>query len=224
MNSIKHFVFRVLTYCIGLLVLAFGVVFAINSDLGVSPVNSLPYVISLVLGAPLSICVTAVFVFYILLQVIILRKDFKWYNIFQIAFSTIFGVFVDFAKWAVGDFTIPTYFGKLALLAISIVFIAVGISLYLGAKLIPMPMEGLTLALTDKSKRIKFQYMKTIVDSVIVLTSVAISLLCLGTLKGVREGTILTAVLIGKVIDFVQKRLNPLIDKICFPPTEVVGQ
>lgn len=224
MKSIKFFVFRVLTYCIGLLVLAFGVAFAINSDLGVSPVNSLPYVISLVLNVPLSICVTAVFSFYILLQIFVLRKDFKWYNIFQIVFSTIFGVFVDFAKWVVGDFTIPTYFGKLAMLAVSIVFIALGISLYLGAKLIPMPIEGLTMALADKSKKIKFQYMKTIVDSIIVATSIAISLLCLGTLKGVREGTILTAVLLGKVMGFVQKKLSPLIDKICFPQSEAAGR
>ena len=224
MKSTKVFIYRVLTYCIGLLVLAFGVAFAINSDLGVSPVNSLPYVISLVADAPLSICVTTVFSFYILLQILILRKDFKWYNIFQIVFSIIFGVFTDFAKWVVGYYTIPTYFGKLIMLAVSIIFIAVGISLYLGAKLIPMPMEGLTIALADKSKRIKFQYMKTIVDSIIVVISIAISLLYLGNVKGVREGTILTAVLLGKVIGFVQKRFNPLIDKICFPHSDAAGQ
>jgi uncharacterized membrane protein YczE len=220
LKSIKFFVFRVMTYCIGLLVLAFGVALAINSDLGVSPVNSLPYVISLVAGAPLSLCVIATFSFYILLQILILKKDFKWYNIFQIVFSTMFGIFVDFAKWVVGDFAIPTYFGKLTMLAVSIVFIAVGITLYLEAKLIPMPIEGLTLALADKSKKIKFQNMKTIVDCLIVVISIAISFVCLGTLKGVREGTILTAVLVGKVIALVQRWLKPLINKFCFPQAE----
>ena len=37
---------RVILYAVGLLFMAFGVAFSVNSNLGVSPVNSLPYVIS----------------------------------------------------------------------------------------------------------------------------------------------------------------------------------
>lgn len=39
---------RIVLYCVGLLFMAFGVAFSVNSNLGVSPVNSLPYVISLI--------------------------------------------------------------------------------------------------------------------------------------------------------------------------------
>ena len=38
---------RVVLYIVGLFFMALGVAFAVNSDLGVSPVTSLPYVISL---------------------------------------------------------------------------------------------------------------------------------------------------------------------------------
>ena len=34
---------RIIFYVLGLLVLAFGVAVSVNSNLGVSPVNSLPY-------------------------------------------------------------------------------------------------------------------------------------------------------------------------------------
>lgn len=46
----RQFIYRVLIYVLGLVFLAFSVAFAINSDLGISPVNSLPYAISLVSG------------------------------------------------------------------------------------------------------------------------------------------------------------------------------
>ena len=102
-----QFVIRILVYCLGLLLLAFGVAISVNSDLGVSPVNSLPYVISQIIHVQLGTCVTAVFCSYILLQVLILRREFQPINLLQILFSTLFGYFVDFAKWTIGDFALP---------------------------------------------------------------------------------------------------------------------
>lgn len=216
MNNYRQFIYRILLYTLGLLFLAFSVAFAINSDLGISPVNSLPYAISLVSGAKLSTCVICVFGFYILLQIVLLRRDFKWYNIFQIAFSTLFGYFTDFAKWVLGDFCIPTYAGRLGMLFISIILISIGISLYVDTKLIPMPSEGLTMAFSG-SLHIKFHNMKIIQDCVTVALSVALSLLFLHKLAGVREGTVLSALLVGKCIALMQKWIRPLVDRVCFP-------
>lgn len=69
---------RILLYCVGLMFLAFGVAFSVNSNLGVSPVNSLPYVISLILKVDLGRCIVGVFVTYMIVQVIIKRKEYKW--------------------------------------------------------------------------------------------------------------------------------------------------
>lgn len=216
MKLTKEFIYRILLYVLGLLFLAFSVAFAINSNLGISPVNSLPYAISVITGTNLSSCVIGVFSFYILLQVVILRREFKWYNLFQLVFSTLFGYFADFAKWALGDFCIPTYFGQLAMLAISMVLIAIGISLYVDVKLIPMPMEGLTLACTQKLN-IPFPKMKIIIDCTVVALAAALPLIILGRLDGVREGTVLSALLVGRVIALVQNRIRPIVDHICFP-------
>ena len=38
----RQFIYRILVYALGLLFLAFSVAFAINSNLGISPVNSFP--------------------------------------------------------------------------------------------------------------------------------------------------------------------------------------
>ena len=210
-----QFVIRVLIYCLGLLSLAFGVAFSVNSNLGVSPVNSLPYVISRIVNVQMGTCVTAVFCFYILLQILILGRKFNPVNLLQIVFSTIFGYFVDFAKMVLGDFTIPTYFGQLTMLAISIPLIAVGIVLYMDAQLVPMPMEGLSSCLADKFG-VSFPNMKTIVDCLVVGTGLVLCFVFLGKLDGLREGTIITAVVTGKIIALIKKPLSPILKKICF--------
>ena len=210
-----QFVIRILIYCLGLMSLAFGVAFSVNSNLGVSPVNSLPYVISRILNVQMGTCVTAVFCFYILLQILILRRKFNPVNLLQIVFSTIFGYFVDFAKMVLGDFAIPTYFGQLTMLAISIPLIALGIVLYMDAQLVPMPMEGLSSCLAEKFG-MSFPNMKTIIDCLVVGIGLILCFVFLGGLDGLREGTIITAVVTGKVIAIFKKPLSPILKKICF--------
>lgn len=210
-----QFVIRVGVYCLGLLLLAFGVAVSVNSNLGVSPVNSLPYVISKILNVPLGSCVTVVFCSYIVLQILILRREFQPVNLLQILFSTLFGYFVDFAKLVLEDFAIPTYAGKLVMLAVSIVLIALGILLYMDAQLVPMPMEGLTASIAKKLGK-PFPTMKTIVDCVVVGTGIVLCFVFLGGLDGIREGTVITAVVTGKIIAWMRKPVSPVLKKICF--------
>ena len=115
-STLPQWGIRVLFYCIALFFMALGVAFSANSDLGISPVNSLPYVISDIVKMQPGTCVTIVFCLYILVQVILLRKEFNPINLTQIIFSTIFGYFVNFTKWMVGDFLLPGgYIGRLGM-------------------------------------------------------------------------------------------------------------
>ena len=206
---------RVGIYCFALLLLAFGVAISVNSNLGVSPVNSLPYVVSQILNVRMGSCVTVIFCFYIFLQVCILGREFHPVNLLQIVFSTIFGYFVDFAKGVLGDFSIPTYPGRLVMLLASIVLIALGVLLYMEVQLVPMPMEGLTASIAKKLGK-PFPAMKTVVDCTVVLTGIVLCFVCFGRLDGIREGTILTAMVTGKLIALFKKPLSPVIQKICF--------
>lgn len=212
----NNWIARVGAYAIGLLILAFGVAFSVNSNLGVSPANSFPYVVSLIINQKIGNCVTVIFICYILLQILILRKDFQWINLSQILFSTLFGKFVDFAKLVLGDFCIPTYAGRLLMLAISIVLIAIGISTYMGAKLVNMPTEGLASAIASKLPNKEFHQVKVMVDCASVGTGLILSLIFLGGLNGIREGTIISAIVIGKVIPYANRLTGPLLQKFCF--------
>ena len=210
-----QFLIRVLVYCLGLLSLAFGVAVSVNSNLGVSPVNSLPYVVSQILQVQMGTCVTVIFCSYILLQAIILRKEFHPINLLQILFSTIFGYFVDFAKMVLGGFAIPTYAGRLVMLAVSIVLIALGVLLYMEVQLVPMPMEGLSSTIAKKLGK-PFPTMKSVVDCVVVAVGVVLCFVFLGRLDGIREGTIVTAIVTGKLVGVLKKPISPVIRKLCF--------
>ena len=207
---------RVLVYAAGLLCMAFGVALSVNSGLGVSPVNSLPYVASLITGIDMGSCVIGVFAFYVLVQILIYRRDFKWIQLTQLIFSTLFGYFVDAAKMIVGNFALPTYAGQLVLLAASIFFVALGVSLYMDAGLVNMPMEGMTSAVAERMIKGKsFHDVKVGMDCLAVTAAAALSFLFLGDLEGIREGTLLCAVLVGKVMKPLQKAVKPRMEMFC---------
>ena len=212
----------VLFYVIALFFMAMGVAFSANSNLGISPVNSLPYVISDIVGIAPGTAVIIVFCSYIVVQILLLRKEFQPVQLFQIAFSTIFGYFVNFTKWIVGDFVFPGgYFGRLLLQCVGIVFVAFGVFLYLETDLVPMPMEGMTMAIAKKVGK-PFPSVKTVVDCVVVALGIILTVVFLHKIpfvdEGVRirEGTILAALITGKIIDIIRKPLRAPVRKLCF--------
>ena len=201
-------------YCLGLLVLAFGIALSVNCALGVSPVSSLPYVVSQILNVSLGTCTTIVYSTYILLQMVVSRK-FQPALLLQLVFSTIFGYFVDGAKYMLGDFCLPGYLGKLTMLAASIVLIGFSLVLYIDVKISPMPAEGLVGCLSEKLG-LPFSKVKTAFDCTSVLVGAVLCFLFLGKLAGIREGTVLTALLVGKMMGILRKRIGPWIQKLCF--------
>jgi len=147
------------------------------------------------------------FVIFVVLQILLLRKDFKWINLTQIIFSFIFGYFVDFAAWVMNDFTLPTYFGQLAMKLIGIILISLGIVLYMKARLVSLPPEAFAEAIAAKIPRCQFYQAKIAKDSTLVIIAIVLSLVFLGGVFGIREGTVLAAVLIGRLIPIIEKIL-----------------
>ena len=55
-------------YLVGIMVLSFAIALSVNCNLGVSPVSSLPYVVSQILGISLGNCSILVYTVYIVIQ------------------------------------------------------------------------------------------------------------------------------------------------------------
>ena len=67
--SVANMAKRLVVYCIGLFLMAVGVSISIKSDLGVSPVNSIPYVVSeIVKSISMGTWTTIIYCVFILTQ------------------------------------------------------------------------------------------------------------------------------------------------------------
>jgi uncharacterized membrane protein YczE len=207
---------RLILYLCGLFILAFGVVFSINAGLGVSPVATTPYITSLIFNSPVGMWTTVLMCFFVLTQILILRRKFKLISLMQIPVSFIFGYFVDSGRWILEDlimqgFILENYFARLGMLAASIFFISSGIILLMDAKFVNMPPEEFCAVIADKLPNGKFHIIKMIMDSALVVVGIGLSLVFLGEILGIREGTIISAVAIGKVIPFLRKVWAPVL-------------
>ena len=81
---------RIAIYICGIFLLALGGVLAIKSNLGASPVSSLPLSISKVTSISLGRAAAILFIIYVGIQILILRRDFKIVQLLQIIFAILF--------------------------------------------------------------------------------------------------------------------------------------
>jgi hypothetical protein len=96
-----------------------------------------------------------------------------------------------------------------------VVLIGFSLVLYIDVKIAPMPAEGLVGCLSEKLGK-PFSQMKTAFDCTSVLVGAILCLVFLGKLVGIREGTVLTALLAGKMMGILRKWVGPWIQKLCF--------
>ena len=212
----KKLIYRILIYIVGIFFLAFSVVFSVNCNLGTIAGNMLSYILSVVCNKPLSTFTTVVFIAYVILQALILRKDFKLYYLFELVFTVIFGYFVAVATAVIGKWIPANYFEQLVQLFLSLLFTGIGVSFYINVNLVPMPPEAFSLAIIEKNPNLSLGKVRIIQDVVTVIVSLIISFVCLGGLKGFREGTVITAILSGVAIDLCNKPISKIVRKVCF--------
>lgn len=209
---------RALVYVLGLFIMAIGVVFSVKSALGVSPVTCLANVVYQIFGVTkgisllsLGVCTTLTYCIYILVEILILRKDFRPKMLLQIVASTIFGFTVNLASGLFRFLPAPqTYPMRLLFLLCSIPMVAFGVMLYLAPNILPTPGEGLSLAVSRKIGK-PVATCKIIVDCCLVVTSAVVSLLFFHGLVGVREGTVISALLVGFVMKRMMRVCNPFL-------------
>ena len=217
---------RIIYYLAGLFIIALGIGLSNKSNLGISPVSSIPKVLSTKFpDFSLGNMVLIVYCVLVLAQIIVLRKKFKPVNILGVPVALIFGMMVDLVgikeyRLTIGGLidlgierkfkgllmALPTptnYIFKLIYLLVSIVVIGIGVYIYLKPNLVPMPAEGLAGAISTVSNK-PFGNCKTFVDVGLILTALILQLILLGGLKSftgdnvvVREGTVLSAICVG---------------------------
>lgn len=213
--SKKEVIRRYIVFILGLFFSGIGVAFTKYGDLGVSPISSVANVMSIQFPA-LSLGNWLVVWNCVLIagQILLLRKDFKLYQLLQIPLSFLFGWFTDFGMMCVSYIPLNGYFMKMLMLFIGIIVLAFGISLAVIANVIMNSGEALVKAISDKT-HIEFGYVKVGFDVACVISAVVLSLIFFnGSIIGTREGTIISAVCTGFAIKLITKLIRKPVEKI----------
>lgn len=197
-KNIDHPLKRVVFLCAGLIIMAFGVAFSIQAGLGTSPISSVPYVTSEISGLSVGTTTIIMNFIFVVIQILILRKQYDWFQLLQFPAAILFGLVIDLAEGVAAPLSYSLYLQQWALCLVGIFLVALGISVEVMANLVMTAGEGIVLAIC-KVAPIKFSNMKILFDVALVCLSILLSLVFLGRLEGVREGTVAAAILVGQV-------------------------
>ena len=206
---------------LGLIVIALGVGLSIKSNLGIAPLSCPPTVLNLAWPKWSMGVYTWIFnLSFILLQLAILRKEFKWHMLMQVPAIFLFGFLCDGAIWLFNAFEAPAtnYLIQLLLCAISVVLTAIGIRLEVVGKGWIMSIDYTLAILTDKTK-MKYSTLKVLLDVALVALSAVFCYIVFGKFTGndttnaIREGTLILAIFTG----LCMRLTDPLLEKLLAP-------
>ena len=206
---------RYLIFLVGLFVNSLGVSLITKANLGTSPISSIPYVLSL--NFPFTLGNFTIFfsIFLIALQLIILRKNFKLEHILQIPVSIIFGYFIDLTMILFSWVNPEAYIMKIVYLLIGCLILGVGVYMEVLADVVMLPGESFVRAIVLTWKT-NFGTTKICFDVSMSVIAAVLSFIFAGSLAGVREGTVIAALLVGFIARLIGKKLAFLKDMI-FP-------
>ena len=220
--DVKDILKRYSISTLGLIVVALGVGLSIKSNLGIAPLSCVPTILSLRWSnISIGTFTWGFNLLFIVLQAIILRKDFKWEHVLQVLPILIFGYLVDAAVWLFNALDAPAtnYLVQIALCLAAVVLTAIGIRLEVVGKGWILPADSTLNVLTQKTKA-KFSTVKVIMDVSLVTMTVILALIFFGLLTGngetvvIREGTLIQAVLTGLCMHVTDPLVNRLFEPV----------
>ena len=195
----------------GLFIASLGVAFSAKAGLGTSPVASVPFSVSLV-NQSLSFgwWLNILSVLQILVQVILLRKRCKPVElIVQLAVAFVYGYLTDFSCSLLGGLEPASYPAQFGLMLVGCIVLGLGIWIQYKGGVAMLPGEAMNRAVSQVTGR-RYENVKIFFDVLYILLSGAISLVFLGKLAGVREGSVIAALLIGNII----RMYNRIFDRV----------
>ena len=201
-------------FLIGLFIASMGVALSAKAGLGTSPVASVPYSVSLVnhtltFGWWLNMWS----VLQIAVQIALLRKKCKPVEIIiQTVLAFVYGYLTDFSCKLISGLQANNYIMQFALMILGCFVLGFGIWIQFKGGVAMLPGEAMNRAISEVTG-IKYENIKIFFDVLYIVIAAAICFIFVGKPEGVREGSIIAAVLIGNIIKLYNSLYNKLTRK-----------
>ena len=141
--------YRNLRYVLGVMILACGITLNTKTDLGVAPILSVAYNLSELLGIPFSAMSFFYYCFLILLQFLLLKREFEPIQVLQLVASFFTSFFIGVFERILPTAVSPV--GRGLMLLGAILLTGIGIILTVGARFVPNPADGMAQAIARRS-------------------------------------------------------------------------
>lgn len=208
----KRYGFRYFWFFVGVLINSFGVAFITKASLGTSPISSVPYVLSFQFPLTLGQFTFLLNSLFLLLQIALLGRKFPPLQLLQLAATAVFSGFLDVSMALLSWLQPAGLAEKLVSLLAGCAVLALGIAIEVAPDILVVPGEGIVRAIALVSGK-KFGSVKVAFDVALVLIAVALSLLFFHRLRGMGAGTVISALLVGRLVNLYNRRL-PLLARI----------
>ena len=200
---IKRYIFLLA----GLFVNGLGVSFITKAGLGTSPITSIPYTLSLGFTPTVGMFTLVFNIFLIILQVILLRRNFQLQNLLQLPIIALFSFFIDLTMSLLGFMQPETYAMKVVSLIVGCLILGFGVFMEMAANVAMLPGEATVRAVSDVFST-DFGKTKIAFDSSMTVIVAILSFIMFRHLDGVREGTIVAAILVGFIARLFKKYIS----------------
>ena len=205
---------RYLIFIVGLFINSIGVALITRADLGTSPISSIPYTLSLSFTPTIGQFTIIFSLLLILIQIGIEKKSYEKIQLLQIPVSIAFGYFIDFSMdYIVFWITPENYLQKILFLLIGCLILGFGVYIEVFANVVMLPGEGVVRSITKKFGT-NFGTTKIFMDTAMSIAALLISVILTHQIQGIREGTIIAALLVGYISKCYGRLLLPISRKI----------
>jgi len=185
----------------GMCLVALGIDFTARAGIGTTPISSLPFTASIITGLTFGQLTIALNCFFFFMQWALLGKRFRWkINLIQFPLVFLFGIMIDACMWAVGFIPQGSWYLSVAVNMAGNVILALGVVLEVYSCTTSLPGEGIVIAMSLAFRR-PFAKLKVQFDWVLVALAAALGLVFAGQIIGIREGTVLSAVTTGFLVN-----------------------
>lgn len=137
-------------------------------------------------------------VFFFVLQIMVNHKNFWIKAVKQLPICFVFGMIFDVAMMVTAAMVPQTYMQQVLMVLLGTTLTGLGIASMVFARLAILPPEGLVLSIMERWGG-SFGHLRMGVDVFLVTVTVILSLFTFGTIVGLREGTLITAVCSGQI-------------------------
>lgn len=197
---------RYILFVISVFINAYGIAFITKALLGTSPITSVNYVLSMFTPLTMGQWTIIVNLLFVATEPLMmsrsqLRADLRMYLI-QIPVTLCFGTFIDISMASLSWLQPEAYPMQLLSMLAGCVILACGITLEVKADVAMVAGEFFVRVL---ARRIggDFGYVKLGFDVGNVILACAFSMIFIGGIHGVREGTVAAALLVGPIVHFL---------------------